>query len=43
MTLNDVPADPDRIHVAVLSGLLTQVACARRRRASSSAPAAPGS
>ena len=25
MTLNDVPADPDRIHVAVLSGLLSQV------------------
>ena len=25
MTLNDVPAGPDRIHVAVLSGLLSQV------------------
>jgi ATP-dependent helicase HrpA len=25
MTLNDVPADPDRIHLAVLSGLLSQV------------------
>ena len=25
MTLNDVPADADRIHVAVLSGLLSQV------------------
>ena len=25
MTLNDVPADPDRVHLAVLSGLLSQV------------------
>ncbi|MFC5995703.1 ATP-dependent RNA helicase HrpA [Pseudonocardia hispaniensis] len=25
MTLNDVPANPDRIHIAVLSGLLSQV------------------
>ena len=25
MTLNDVPADADRIHVAVLSGLFSQV------------------